>query len=878
MSDPKKVLRDNISLLGGILGETLQKHEGKALLDRVETIRHLAKKAQKEKDEDARQELINALHDIPDSELLPVTRAFSKFLNFVNIAEQHHEISRYSADEVRYQDPIAKLVQKLKKENISQEKIESAVEALKIELVLTAHPTEATRRTLITKQAKIVDCLFQLELDDLTENEKELARLKIERLVSQGWNTNEFRAARPTPVDEAKWGYDVVEQSLWTAIPNFVRELDKSLFNELGIRLPVNAAPVKIGSWMGGDRDGNPFVTHRVTREVLLIARSIATRLYIRDLTALIDDLSISPCTKEIRDLVGDSPEPYWTILDKLIVDLKSTEKWINGQLSGHHQQGENRIHTTHQLLDPLMTIYDSLLACDLQLIADGELLNVIRRVSAFGVHLVKLDIRQDGERHIEAINELTQYLGLGEFSNWEEQDKQTFLVNELSSKRPLLPLDWTPSEDTQEVLNTCRVIAETDPNALGIYIISMARQASDVLAVLLLLKETGCKFKIPVAPLFETLDDLERAGDVINQLLAIDWYREHIEDTQHVMIGYSDSAKDAGMFAATWAQYKAQETLVDIGDAHNLKVVLFHGRGGTIGRGGAPAHTALLSQPPGSLKGGLRVTEQGEMIRFKFGLHQAALSNLNLYASAILEGNLLPPPKPKEEWRALISDIAKDSCEEYRGVIRGHKDFVPYFRAATPELELGKLPLGSRPSKRKPNGGVESLRAIPWIFSWMQNRLMLPVWLGAGDGLGNAIKAGNQKVLEEMCHNWPFFRARIGLLEMVFLKSDPWLAEYYDQTLVPKNLWPLGKELRDKLNDAIELVVKINPEHGLLLNEPGIMSLIQTRAAYTNPLNLLQAELLKRSRDAGDSPGEIVEKSLMITIAGVAAGMRNTG
>lgn len=878
MSESNNQVRENISMLGGILGDTLLRHEGQKLLDRVEKIRKLAKKAHKHKDESARQELLEALHEIPDSELLPVTRAFSKFLNLVNIAEQHHDISRFCADGVCRQDSVQTLIQKLRSANIPREEIIAAVDNLSMELVLTAHPTEVTRRTLINKQAKIVDSLLKLELKDLTEAEKNDAMQTIERLICQGWNTNEFRAARPTPVDEAKWGFNVVEHSLWHAIPSFVRELDETLHDELDIYLPVNAAPVRIGSWMGGDRDGNPFVTHNVTREVLLIARSIAARLYVRDLIPLMDELSVSCCTKEVRELVGDAPEPYWAILRKLIADLKATQKWIDGQLEGKKDQGKNIITRSEQIMQPLLLIYNSLVACDLKLIADGELRNVIRRVAAFGVHLVKLDIRQDGERHLLAISELTNYLEIGDYASWSEDEKQAFLIRELKSRRPLVPLDWQPSADTQEVLDTCKVVAETDPSSLGIYIISMAKQASDVLAVLLLLKEAGCKFKIPVAPLFETLDDLERAGEVIERLLGIEWYREHIQDSQHVMIGYSDSAKDAGMFAATWAQYRAQETLVEIGNRHKLKMVLFHGRGGTVGRGGAPAHTALLSQPPGSLKGGLRVTEQGEMIRFKFGLPQAAQNNLRLYASAILEGNLLPPPSPKEEWRELIAEIAKDSCAEYRGIVRGHKDFVPYFRAATPELELGKLPLGSRPSKRKPDGGVESLRAIPWIFSWMQNRLMLPVWLGAGDGLGNAIKNGKQPLLEEMCQHWPFFRARIGLLEMVFLKSDIWLAEYYDRTLVPESLWGLGQSLRDRLQEAIDLVVKINPEHGLLLDEPGILGSIQTRAAYTNPLNLLQAELLKRSRMAKDEPGEIVEKSLMITIAGVAAGMRNTG
>lgn len=307
------------------------------------------------------------------------------------------------------------------------------------------------------------------------------------------------------------------------------------------------------------------------------------------------------------------------------------------------------------------------------------------------------------------------------------------------------------------------------------------------------------------------------------------------------------------------------------------VALTLFHGRGGSIGRGGAPAHAALLSQPPGSLKGGLRVTEQGEMIRFKLGLPQVTISSLSLYTNAILEANLLPPPAPKQEWRDLMDELSDVSCDMYRGYVRENKDFVPYFRSATPELELGKLPLGSRPAKRKPNGGVESLRAIPWIFAWTQNRLMLPAWLGAGAALQAAVDEGKQSTLETMCRDWPFFSTRIGMLEMVFAKSDLWLAEYYDQRLVDEKLWPLGKQLRDQLSKDIKVVLTIANDDHLMEDLPWIAESIALRNVYTDPLNVLQAELLHRSRSLPE-PDANVEQALMVTIAGVAAGMRNTG
>jgi phosphoenolpyruvate carboxylase len=379
------------------------------------------------------------------------------------------------------------------------------------------------------------------------------------------------------------------------------------------------------------------------------------------------------------------------------------------------------------------------------------------------------------------------------------------------------------------------------------------------------------------VCPLFETLDDLNNAEAVIGELLAIDWYRGFTQNFQMVMIGYSDSAKDAGVMAAGWAQYRAMEALVNLCDDQGVDLVLFHGRGGTVGRGGAPAHAALLSQPPRSLKGGLRVTEQGEMIRFKLGLPDVAVNSLNLYTSAILEANLLPPPEPKQEWRQLMDTLSDISCQAYRDVVRGHEQFVPYFRSTTPELELGKLPLGSRPSKRNPNGGVESLRAIPWIFAWSQNRLLLPAWLGAGQAIDHAIAKGHKAQLEEMCREWPFFSTRLGMLEMVFTKTNLDIAKYYDQRLVDESLWPLGESLREQLRQDIQVVLAVENSDNLMEQNPWGAEAIRLRNIYVEPLNMLQAELLYRTRQS-EQGDQSLDDALMISIAGIAAGLRNTG
>ena len=873
--DNHAALRANVGLLGQLLGDTIKDHHGISFLDKIETIRQLAKSARQGNDDD-QQQLLDTLKHLSDDELLPVARAFSQFLNLANVAEQFHTISRQTQHD-KGAGPLSQVFERLKHADINDDNIKAAVAELDIELVLTAHPTEVTRRTFIHKHVQLNDCLAALELD-LPEPEKAALLARIEQLITQAWHSNEIRSQRPTPVDEARWGFAVIENSLWPALPNFMRQLDNQLQSQLGIRLPLDAAPVRFASWMGGDRDGNPFVTAKVTREVLLLGRWMASSLFLNDIQELVSELSMSQANDELYRQTDQSDEPYRAILRQLREDLRETLLYLNAKVQGQSTDARDLINTTEQLRQPLELCYRSLQDCGLGKIADGLLLDVIRKVACFGIHLLKLDVRQDGERHTQALAEISRYLGLGDYADWSEADKQAFLLNELNSRRPLLPRQWQPSADTQEVLDTCKVIAEHPQDAFGIYIISMAGAPSDVLAVQLLLKECGVNFPLPVAPLFETLDDLNNGAEVIEQLYKLPWYRGYLQGRQYVMIGYSDSAKDAGMMAAGWAQYSAMEKLVAVSDNEQIKLTLFHGRGGSLGRGGGPARQAILAQPPGSTLGGLRVTEQGEMIRFKFGLPKVAIDSLALYASAVLEANLLPPPEPEPQWRELMDTMAEVSCAHYRSLIRDEPDFVPYFRAATPELELGKLPLGSRPAKRKPNGGVESLRAIPWIFAWTQNRLMLPAWLGAHKGLEVVIAAGHENTLMAMNKRWPFFRARLDMLEMVFLKADSNLAAYYDSLLVPTELKPLGKRLRDELQASMKLILQLKEEAELLSDEPWIKESIKLRNPYTDPLNVLQAELLKRSRQHEGEIHPVLDQALMVTIAGIAAGMRNTG
>jgi len=870
-------------MLGKLLGDTIKDALGENILDRVETIRKLSKSSRAGNDTH-RKELLNTLQNLSNDELLPVARAFSQFLNLTNVAEQYQTISRSGAG-ANHPELLKTTFDRLKQQpDVSESAIREAIESLSLELVLTAHPTEITRRTLIHKLVEVNSCLKQLDHSDISDYERNQIMRRLRQLVAQAWHTDEIRKYRPTPIDEAKWGFAVVENSLWEGVPAFLRELNEQVEEAFGVKLPVDFVPVKFTSWMGGDRDGNPNVTATVTRHAMQLSRWKAADLFLRDIGVLISELSMSECSEEVRELCGDPEaiEPYRVILKRMRSQLLNTQAYLERRLKGERlPRPADLLVSNDQLWTPLYAIYQSLQQCDMGIIANGQLLDTLRRVKCFGVPLVRIDLRQESTRHTEAIAEVTRYLGLGDYESWSEADKQAFLVRELNSKRPLLPRHWEPSDETREVLETCRVAAEAPQGSIAAYVISMAKTPSDVLAVHLLLKEAGITFAMPVAPLFETLDDLNNANDVMSQLLNIDWYRGFIQGKQMVMIGYSDSAKDAGVMAASWAQYQAQDALIKTCEKAGIALTLFHGRGGSIGRGGAPAHAALLSQPPGSLKGGLRVTEQGEMIRFKYGLPEVTIASLSLYTGAILEANLLPPPEPKKEWHSIMDQLSQHSCAMYRGYVRENPDFVPYFRSATPEQELGKLPLGSRPAKRRPTGGVESLRAIPWIFAWTQNRLMLPAWLGAGAALQKAMDEGHQDQLEAMCRDWPFFSTRLGMLEMVFAKADLWLAEYYDQRLVDTTLWPLGKQLRDQLDADIKAVLTIANDAHLMADQPWIAESIALRNVYTDPLNVLQAELLQRSRAQearGEEADPRVEQALMVTIAGVAAGMRNTG
>ena len=850
-------MREDVRTLGSLLGEIIGEDRGAELVDRIENIRTHAKRARSSEEEEW-EDLSACLRSVPDDALVDVARAFNQFLNLSNIAEQRYHASPevYSARAEWEQLFCGKPKLDL-----------SILEGLCVELVLTAHPTEVLRRTMIRKY----DAVGRM----LPSKADPARRQNIKRLVAEIWHTDEVRQRRPTPLDEAKWGFAVIENSLWKAVPRVMRVADDAAAQFGRAAIPQNVMPIRFASWMGGDRDGNPNVTAAVTKATLKLARWMAADLFLQDVQHLIDSLSMAKATPELREVSAQSKEPYRVVLRKLRQRLTATRDWAEGRA----MLSEEVLKSDEELLQPLHLCYRSLCASGLRIIADGALLDTLRRAHCFGTTLVSLDVRQHAQRHTEVFDELLRHLdpeGLP-YSQWQEQEKQDFLLRELESKRPLFPRDWPNSTRVKEVLETCTVIASTGGLGFGSYIISMATCPSDVLQVALLLRAQGLTEPLPITPLFETLDDLRRAPAIMHDLFALDGYRRRVRtagNRQQVMIGYSDSAKDAGPLAAAWALYKAQEGIAQVGAEHGVHITLFHGRGGAIGRGGGPAHDAILAQPPGTVNGSLRVTEQGEMIRFKLGSPVLAVETITRYLVATLKATIAPASPPSPRARHSMDEMAALALHSYRSLIEEADAFVSMFQALTPERELSELALGSRPSRRKPSNDIKSLRAIPWVFAWTQVRLMIPAWLGSDVALQYLRKRPGRYA--ELL-NWPFFRMQMDLLELMAAKAEPQLAEYYASRLIEGPERNLAQTLIDRLADLRRSIISLRKTDSLIADQALLRDSLAVRNTYLDPLHLLQAELLYRSRQMGDKRPAI-SRSLKITMAGIASGLRNSG
>src|SRR4051812_5983944 len=887
--DPHERLREDVRLLGAILGDTLRQREGSTLFHIVERVRALSKSGRggSDRDLDALAELLRAL---PVESTMPIARAFSHFLTLANIAEQHHRVRRRRE---YLRDPGAppqrgscdETFARLLGRGVTPDALHAATASLRVELVLTAHPTAITRRTLIQKHLRIAGALATQDRVDLTAPERADIMASIRREVLAAWETDEIRARRPTPVDEAIAGLLIFEQTLWDAVPRFLRTLSGALIGATGRGLALEAAPLRFGSWMGGDRDGNPTVTPEVTRLACSVARWMAADLYEREIAALRSELSVTSATPDVHARANGAREPYRAVLREVRDRLRATREALGSELSRARllkADSERPVPpragqyvSVAELIEPLQLCYRSLMETGQAVIAEGRLMDVLRRTAAFGLTLVRLDLRQHAARHAEALDAITRHRGLGSYLEWDEARRQTFLSGVLRDQQRLAPAEFNPDDNVRDVLDTFELAGSMNPESLSAFVVSMAQAPSDVLAVEAL--QAHSKNRLRAVPLFERIDDLGGAAETLRSLLAIPAYRARIDGRQEVMIGYSDSAKDGGRLASNWALYRAQESIVDVCREAHVELTLFHGRGGSISRGGGPTYLAIQSQPPGSVNGRLRVTEQGEMIQAQFGLPEIATRTLELYSTATLEATLEIPEQPDPRWRPIMDRLAEIARGVYRQVVYEDPRFIEYFRAATPEVELGSVPIGSRPVRRTADGGVDSLRAIPWVFAWTQTRLLLPSWLGTGEALTTAIDAGDLDVLREMYERWPFFRSTLDLIAMVLAESDARIAAEYDRRLVPPPLQEVGADLRQRLLSTVQSVLQVMGKERLLTENAVLRRSIEVRNPYVYPINLVQIELLRRLREDRE-PDPQITNAFMVTVNGIAAGMRNTG
>ncbi|XP_055824649.1 phosphoenolpyruvate carboxylase-like [Solanum dulcamara] len=941
VSEDDKLVEYDALLLDRFL-DILQDLHGEGIKETVQQCYELSAEYENTRDKKKLEELGSVLTSLDPGDSIVVAKSISHMLNMANLAEEVQIAYRRrqkskkgdfldesnAMTESDIEETLKRLVVDLKK---SPQEVFDALKNQTVDLVFTAHPTQSTRRSLLQKHARIRNCLAQLYGKDITPDDKEELDEALQREIQAAFRTDEIRRTPPTPQDEMRAGMSYFHETIWNGVPKFLRRVDTALKN-IGIneRVPYNAPLIQFSSWMGGDRDGNPRVTPEVTRDVCLLARMMAANLYYSQIDDLMFELSMWRCNDELRVRADEQHrslkreekhyiefwkqvppnEPYRVIIGDVRDKLYHTRERTRQLLSnGFSEIPEEATYTNiEQFLEPLELCYRSLCACGDGPIADGSLLDFLRQVSTFGLSLVRLDIRQESDRHTDVLDAITQHLEIGSYREWSEEHRQEWLLSELSGKRPLFGPDLPKTEEIADVLNTFHVISELPSDCFGAYIISMATAPSDVLAVELLQRECHVKQPLRVVPLFEKLDDLEAAPAAVARLFSIEWYKNRINGKQEVMIGYSDSGKDAGRLSAAWQLYKAQEELIKVAKQYGVKLIMFHGRGGTVGRGGGPSHLAILSQPPDTIQGSLRVTVQGEVIEQSFGEEHLCFRTLQRFTSATLEHGMNPPLSPKPEWRALLDEIAVVATEKYRSIVFKEPRFVEYFRLATPELEYGRMNIGSRPSKRKPSGGIETLRAIPWIFAWTQTRFHLPVWLGFGAAFKYALSKdkNNLHMLQDMHKKWPFFRVTADLIEMVFAKGDPGIAALYDKLLVSEDLWSFGELLRSNYEETKSLLLQIAGHKDLLEGDPYLKQRLRLRDSYITTLNVCQAYTLKRIRDptynvilrphitkeyieskpaaelvslnprSDYAPG--LEDTLILTMKGIAAGMQNTG
>ena len=887
-------LRSDVRSLGELLGQSLVRQEGQELLELVEKVRAAVRTGQGEAE----------LKDVDVEKAVQLVRAFSTYFHLANVAEQLHRSRVLENERAESGSWIAQAVDKIEAARksgleIKLDDLNKWLSDFSVRPVFTAHPTEASRRSVLSKLAQISDLL-----------EMPASRVRDARLseaIDLLWQTDELRVERPLVIDEAVNALYYLDDLFRLTVPEVLDEFAIEVAR-LGVTIPPTAKPLSFGTWIGGDRDGNPNVTPDVTRETIVVQVGHAIRVISEAMSQLRQSLSVSTRIIKVsdelqasveRDLANipefearyrrlNAREPYRLKTTAIVHRLELTRK--RHAAGAPHVPGRYYANT-EELITDLNIMRDSLLANHGELIATGQLERIIRTVSAFGLIHATMDVREHSQVHHAAL------ANFGIASDYVEQTPDTrfdTLVAELESKNLRNPqkLDAQSAKtlDTFRAIN--ELIAQFGPEVIETYIISMTKQPADLLAAAVLAKEAGLIdinagiAKIGFAPLLETVAELRAADTILEKLLSNPVYRKLVSlrgDEQEVMLGYSDSNKDAGIATSQWEIHQAQRRLRDVAMKYGVKLRLFHGRGGSVGRGGGPTYDALIALPWGSLDGQIKMTEQGEVISDKYSIPMLARENVELTLAAALEATVLNrgPRQASEnlkQWNECMELLSENSFQRYRNLV-SHQDLPAYFYASTPTEQLGDMFLGSRPSRRQgANDGIENLRAIPWVFGWTQSRQIVPGWYGVGSGLKAAREAGKSEVLKQMLNEWHFFKTFISNVEMTMAKTDLKMAANYVQALVPTHLHHFFDDIKAEFELTSREINSLRGNDNLLGDQPLLARTLQIRDQYLAPLHIMQVNLLERVREAGENADPLLRRALLLTINGVALGLRNTG
>ncbi|WP_411333121.1 phosphoenolpyruvate carboxylase [Metabacillus indicus] len=905
--DHHAALRRDVKFLGNMLGDVLVHQGGHPLLEMVEKIREMTKSLRSHADESIYADLKAEISTLDPELRKQVIRAFAVYFHLVNIAEQNHRIRRrreyqFQEDSGKQPGSLEHAVASLKENGVSSEVIQQLLKTISLELIITAHPTEATRRSVLEIHKRIAGLLHSLDQPIHTERERAELEDRLFNEVVILWQTDELRDRKPTVMDEVANGLYYFDETLFEVLPQIHQELELCLSkNYPGQEWHVPNF-LRFGSWIGGDRDGNPNVTPEITWKTLTKQRALALRKYRESLKILRKRLSQSTKRVAVSDELLASVQEETPLLSK-------GERWqveheiyrckLTIMLKKLDQQQAFCYKSSEQLLQDLKMIQQSVLLHHPKGYELKSLQKLIRQVELFGFHLATLDIRNHSGEHEAAIKEIFHSVNLAEdYSSLPEEKKMQLLQDVLQDPRPLVSFKENYSKETQDVLDVFHMIRrahkEFGTRSIEVYLISMTQSASDLLEVMVLAKEAGIyrlhpdgriESRLNVAPLLETIDDLVAGPKIMEQLFQLDFYQKHLSEQnnlQEIMLGYSDGSKDGGTLTANWKLYKAQQEIHDMAKQYDVRLKFFHGRGGSLGRGGGPLNRSLLSQPAETLGDGVKITEQGEVLSSRYGLYDIAYRSLEQAASTLITAAAHVSTEAEQsnirtgEWEKEMDEISSVSLSKYQELVFKDPDFLTYFKEATPLPELGALNIGSRPMSRKGSERFEDLRAIPWVFAWTQSRQLLPAWYAAGTGLSE----GNLDNLKQMYKKWPFFRSTIDNLQMALLKADLMAAREYLAMVENKHAAErIFNDIETEYVQTKKALLAITGQNELMDHIPNIQESVRLRNPYVDPLSFLQVDVISKLRktDEESDAGELLSE-VLLTINGIAAGLRNTG